>query len=286
MKKLFPISVCAAILLNIVGVTAAAETEQAASTDVYVTVSDDTGALVLSAETITVTDRNNDGKLDIDETLYATHEAKFDGGADKGYGSDIGDYGLYLTKLWGIESGVSYGYYVNNVSTMGLSDEVKQGDYVNAFVYTDLTSWSDTYCYFDKNTISASEGESVTVTLSAAGYDADWNPITVPVEGATVTLNGNATDAKTDAEGKATVEMTEAGSFVISAVSDTQTLVPPVCIAVIEEKSDAPAADTGSNENENPDTGIRTDCAVIVFAASAAALAVCVKRNRSKADEK
>lgn len=51
----------------------------------------------------------------------------------------------FRNKLWGTENGGSYGYYVNNVSTWSLTDPVDEGDYVNAFVYTDLTTWFDTY---------------------------------------------------------------------------------------------------------------------------------------------
>lgn len=44
-----------------------------------------------------------------------------------GYATDTGDYGLYITKLWGTENGGSYGYCLNNAACMSLTDPVVQG---------------------------------------------------------------------------------------------------------------------------------------------------------------
>jgi len=202
----------------------------AETTEVYVTIAN--GEVVLAQEPVAVTDIDSDGALTINDALYCAHEAKFEGGAAAGYGSADSEWGLSLTKLWGVENGGSYGYYVNNASAMGLTDPVKNGDYINAFVYTDLTTWSDAYCYFDVNTLSVKAGETATLKLVAAGYDEEWNPITVPVAGASITINGVDTGVVTDENGEAVVTVKEAG--VISAVSDQQILVPPVCVAAAE----------------------------------------------------
>ena len=232
MKKAISL-VLAVAVLTLCGVAAFAAEASTETATVYVTLSDAEGKLVLTQEAITVTDVDGDGKLTIHDALYAAHEAKFDGGAAAGYGAEEGAYGLAITKLWGEENGGSYGYYVNNASAWSLTDSVVDGDYVNAFVYTDLIAWSDTFCFFDVNTIVASEGDTVELSLMAAGYDASYNPITVPVEGATITVNGVATDVKTDAQGKASVKLDTTGKTVISATSETQTLVPPVCVATV-----------------------------------------------------
>ncbi len=201
---------------------------------VYVTIADGSGKLVLVQEPITVTDKNSDGKLTIDEALYAAHEAKYTGGAAAGYASAESQYGLSLTKLWGTENGGSYGYYVNNASAWSLEDGVKEGDYLNAFVYTDLTSWSDTYCYFSVNTVSAEACDEIELTLSYLA----WNNSTyaydvTPVNNAVITLDGAATEYKTDANGKVKLTISAAGTYTISATSTEQTLVPPVCVATI-----------------------------------------------------
>lgn len=222
---------------------------------VYVTISDKDGKLVLTQEEITVTDADKDGYLTINDSLYCAHEAKYEGGAEAGYASAYGDYGLSLNKLWGTANGGSYGYYVNNKSAWSLGDTVETGDYVKAFVYTDLTAWSDTYCYFDVHTITAEVGKEISLTLSAAGYDNDYNPIVLPVEGANITLNGEKTTFTTDKDGKVTITVDEEGAYIISAVSDTQVLVPPVCKATVTAATVTPPVD----DNNTPDTNNNTN---------------------------
>ena len=237
------------MMLGVFSLTAFAEkTDETA--DVYVTIADDKGALALTQEKITVTDIDEDGALTINDALYAAHEAKFEGGAAQGYSSSEGQWGLSLDKLWGVENGGSYGYVVNNKSAMGLTDAVKAGDYINAYIYTDLTAWSDVYCFFDVNTLAISEDAEFTLTLSANGYDADWNPVVNPVANATITLNGVATEYKTDAEGKVTLKIADAGNCVISATSESQTLVPPVCVATVSSNATADVYVTISDKGE------------------------------------
>lgn len=212
----------------------------------YVTISDKDGRLAMAQEEITVTDIDKDGYITINDTLYAAHEKSYDGGAAAGYASAVTEYGLSMTKLWGAENGGSYGYYVNNGFVTSLTATVKNGDFVNAFVYTDLTSWSDTYCYFDKNTATVNTGDEITLTLSAMGYNADGKITATPVSNAVITLNGEKTALKTDKDGKATIKAENAGSLVVSAVSDAQILVPPVCLLTVNAKAEV-KADTDTN---------------------------------------
>ena len=205
--------------------TAAHASDDSAS--VYVTIADGNGDLAMTYEAVEVTDIDGDGTLTISDALYCAHEENFDGGAAAGYGTAMTDYGLSMTKLWGAENGSGYGYVNNDVSAWGLADPVTDGDHVSAYVYTDLAAWSDTFCYFDKKTAS---GEMIELTLTANGWDENYAPITVPVESAVITVNGEKTDIVTDANGKAEIPIPGSGTYVISAESDTQTLVPPVCI--------------------------------------------------------
>lgn len=258
-----------------------------ADTSVYVTISNDEGKLVVEDRAVDVTDADGDGALTINDALIAAHDLCYSQGAAGGYEAVNGDYGLSISKLWGVENGGSYGYYLNNASAWSLADPVNDGDHLNAFVYTDLTAWSDTYCYFDKYEYTSSDGE-VALTLSAAAFDADWNPITVPVEGADITVNGEKVGAKTDANGKVSLKFTGDGDFIISAVSDTQTLVPPVCKLYVQTAADsAQAADVSAAETTSapadtkgsPDTGI-ADIAVIAGIAVLAAGGVVLSRKR------
>ena len=197
--------------------------------NVYVTISN--GKLMLVQEEVEVKDIDNDGALTINDALYAAHEDGFEGGAAAGYGSSLTpQYGLSLSKLWGVENGGSYGYYVNSVSAWSLADTVKEGDFVDAFVYTDTTAWSDTYCFFDKRTgeLDLDKENTVELTLSYAGFDESYNSVTLPVKGAVITINGEPTEFVTDDEGKVTITIEDAGEYQISATSETQTLVPPI----------------------------------------------------------
>ena len=231
MKKTVLTVLCAAMLLGMTTIPAHA----AASETVYVSIADDKGALVLPYQPVTVTDIDGDGALTINDALYAAHTTYYDGGA-AGYGSAQSDWGLSMTKLWGIENGGSYGYYVDNASAMSLADPVSAGSYVAAFVYTDTAAFSDTYCYFDAQQITNGVvGGSVTLTLSAAGFDENFAPISYPVAGAEITIDGNGTGVYTDDNGVAVVPFSAAGVYTISAHSDSQTLVPPVCLVSVGE---------------------------------------------------
>ena len=119
MKKFITAAAAALITCSAMSVTAFAE--EAASADVFVTIAGADGKLAVSQESVTVTDADGDGKLTIDEALTAAHEKFYEGGAEAGYKSSVGQYGLGLDKLWGTENGGSYGYYLNNTMSMGLT---------------------------------------------------------------------------------------------------------------------------------------------------------------------
>ena len=235
MKKSFATVLTAGLLLQMM--TLGSFAAEAESAKVYVTISDDQGKLVMVQKSVTVTDADGDGALTIHDALYHAHDVGYEGGAVAGYQAVESQWGISLTKLWGVSNGGSYGYVVNNASAMSLTDPVKSGDYLSAYVYTDLTTWSDTYCYFDQHTLSAKAGDKITLTLSASGYDADWNPVTLPVAGATLLINGEKTDYVTDSNGKVTISAEKAGKLTISASSDSMTLVPPVCTVNVSEAS-------------------------------------------------
>ena len=220
MKKL----VCILLAMLFVCGCAAAET-------VYVSISDGQGALVLAHAAVETGDVDGDGSVTLSDALYAAHEAYYEGGASAGFASSMTDYGISLDKLWGTENGGSYGYYLNNVSPNSLLDSVQDGDHLYAYAYTDLESWSDTFCFFDVAEIETDA--SFELTLTAQGYDADWNVVYAPVEGAVITINGEAAQLATDADGKAIIDIQDAGEYVISAESEEINLVPPVCIAKI-----------------------------------------------------
>ncbi len=222
--------------------------------EVTVTIADANGNLVLTQADVIVTDADQDGVLTIGDALYAAHETYYEGGAASGYSASITDYGLSLNMLWGNPNGGSHGYYQNHMAPLSLSDPIADGDRIAAFSYTDLTGWSDQYCYFDADTVSAAEGEHITLTLQGAGYDAAWNPVCVPVADAYIVLDGVRTAYQTDAEGTVTLPLSAVGTHIISAESDTMILVPPVCIAAVTA-SDPSAAAPATTSADMVDTG-------------------------------
>lgn len=229
MKKL--LSILLAMLMLLSGI-AFAET---ADNIVYVSISDDTGALVLAYVPVAVSDADGDGALTICDALVCAHTMYHPDGAAAFVAEDT-EWGKSLYVLWGIDNGGSYGYMLNDASPMSLLDEVKPGDHVKAYAYTDLTAWSDTYSYFAAPVAAVAVNEEVALTLSANGYDESWNPVTYPVQGAFLVVDGEVyDDVVTDAEGKFALTFPEVGVYTVSAVSNDLTLVPPVCIVTVTE---------------------------------------------------
>ena len=208
--------------------------EQEITDAVYVSIAVK-GEMVLTYQAVALEDKDGDGATTMADALQAAHDAHFDG--TDGFISAPSEYGLSLNKLWGDSSG-AYGYMLNNASVAtSLSEPVKVGDHVYAYVYADQEFWSDSYCYFDKVTATVSAGESITLTLMSSGFDENWMPVTLPVAGATITINGEAIDTKTNEQGQITISMGEKSkkdAFVISATSDAMVMVPPICLVTVE----------------------------------------------------
>ena len=236
MKRTLTLITALSLLLALLAIGASAEPSatsvQETMSTVYVTIAVK-GELVATQVPVILEDYDNDGAHTVNDALYGAHKKAYEGGADAGYGSYTGEYGLSMSKLWGDESG-AFGYYLNNASCQSLADPVKDGDYVTAFVYASA-DFSDVYTYFDIPSATCEPDGKITLTLMAAGYDENWNPITYPVEGATLTFDGTKIGFVTDAEGKVTFGPEAAGTHVFSAVHDTMTLVPPVCTVTVNK---------------------------------------------------
>lgn len=231
MKHTLTMILTLCLLLSLLAIGAGAQSEEPTVTVTVIK----QGSVVAALETVNLTDADGDGALTVCDALYAVHEKLYEGGAKAGFGYYTGEYGLSMSKLWGDESGM-FGYYLNNASCMSLADPVKDGDNITAFIYQSQ-DWSDVYTYFDVTEASVSTGEEITLTLMAAGYDENWNPISYPVEGATLTCDGEKTAYVTDAQGKVTFSLQEAGAHVISAEYDKAIIVPPACEVAVKKVS-------------------------------------------------
>ncbi|WP_037322940.1 hypothetical protein [Ruminococcus sp. NK3A76] len=234
----------------------AVESTEAADTSagVYVTIHDKDGDIALANTYLDVTDTDGDGALTIVDALYTAHEHFYEGGAEAGFAVAETDWGTSLVKLWGEENGGSYGYYVNNASSWSMKDPIKDGDLVSAFVYTDTENFSDAYSFFDKSfgEVNADKGETIDLTLSYIGYDADWNPVTLPLEGAYIVLNGEKTGFVTDADGKVTVDFMNGGDYIVSAVSDKVNLVSPVLTLSVLKTDEEETPEDETEETVEP----------------------------------
>ncbi len=199
---------------------------------VYVSISDGSGALVLAYAPVALTDADGDGALTLNDALIAAHAQHHPDGA-AAYLAEKSQYGMSMVTLWGDESGV-YGYCINDAAAMNPLDAVQSGDHIKAYVYTDLETWSDAYCCFAAPAVTAAVNETIPLTLNANGFDGNWNPIVLPVAGAVLTINGEKTGVLTDAEGKAALSFPASGVYLVSAASDSQALVPPVCLVTVK----------------------------------------------------
>lgn len=257
MKRMKRTAIAAAVLVSCSAMSINAVAAENDAVTVYVTVSDDNGQIAVAQEAISVTDVDNDGALTINDALIIVHDEKYEGGAS-GFVTEATSYGLSITKLWGIENGGSYSYYLNNEMPLSLTAPVNDGDYLSAYAFQDLVTFSDAYSFFDKANADAEQGDEITLTLYCISFDENWNTVNAPVENAVITVNGVATEYTTDAEGNVTIKLEAAGRNVISAVSDTLTLVPPVFIANVAGEVVTTASATSATTSTTTSTARST----------------------------
>ncbi len=235
MKKLFAILLAVAICLSLGTAAFAAEDvlliapAPAAGVNVYVTISD-AGELAITQAPVYVTDLDADGVVSIHDAVIAAHEAYYEDGA-AGFVSYESSYGISIDKLWGVENGGSYMYYLNDAMSLNMADPVSEGDYITAYGFEDLENWSDMYSFFDKRTAETETNKAFELTLNTLG----WDGVPAPFEGAVIYINGEATDIVTKASGKASIGFGVAGTYVVSAKSFSSVIVPPVCTVTVVE---------------------------------------------------
>ena len=247
----------------------------AAKASVTVTIADK-GNVMMARKAVTVTDLNGDGKLDVDETLYAAHEAAYPGGAKAGYEAAFGNYGLSLVKLWGDTSG-AFGYWLNDVSCFSAEDEVKAGDDLVAFVYADQAYWSDAYTKITPKQAEIKEGESVTVTAEQSGYDENWNTVFVPCENADVSVYDADMHPVRDGYSVKdyTVTFDKAGNYLIVLSKADHSIVPAVCAVTVTEAQNAKPADQNSTDVVIPDAPATGDTGVMLWVGIATVAVLC-----------
>ena len=249
MKKAACLLLVCLMLLPMFSMFALAEEEDDMPDVVYLTISNQYGAIVIYYHEILLEDADGDGVTTVYDALYAAHEATYSGGAMRGFASNAQHD--ELLKLWGYNRG-PFGCYVNHESTdhtMGarpkpdLTVPVKDGDYICAFVYRDDVTFSDTYSFFDMDTVTLQRGQSVTLTLRGYVVDENWEVQTVTIPNATIVIDGEDKPYVTDENGQVTLSFSETDEYTVSAKSrlpDGQFLVSAVCHVVQEGVTIAP----------------------------------------------
>ena len=215
MKKIISILVVTVLLAAVFGTSVSA----ADSANITVTIADGNGSIAVALEAMTVTDADNDGQLTVNDAFITAHDTWYEGGATAGYASETTQWGLSVKKFWGVENGGSYGYYVNNAMAMGLTDPIKDGDYLAAFVYVDTQGLSDAYSYIEETTDAEPSVGKAAFRASFSGWDENWNPLISPIVGANVYLDGNDAGIVTGANGEFVVQFPGNGVHTITVRS-------------------------------------------------------------------
>lgn len=235
------------------------ETKPADPVDITVTVNN-RGILAkakdgsaMAYKEVHVTDADGDGHITVDDALVATHDAYYTDGKN-GYETYTSpEYGMSVTKLWGVSTYNTL-FFVNGkgISTGVGDDDVKSGDSLYASVNADNTNYADWYTYFNKSSRTVCPNEQF--TLSLKGFQAMSGGDAKAVEGVKLGVweNGSCRTiegAVTDKDGFARLSLDEAGTYIVTAigaVNDTWTdwsgnsvtadcpIMAPVCVVTVE----------------------------------------------------
>ena len=242
--------------------------------EIYITIANK-GNVVMFQQKITVVDVNHNGIFDVDDALYAAHEAGYTGGAAAGYATQITQYGLGISKLWG-DTSMCYGYWLNNASCWSLEDVVAEGNHLVAFVYTDGEFWSDSYSRFDAFDYATTTAQDLVVKLEKAGYDENWNTVFSAHAGATITVYDSEGKALAtgytvtdNGDGSYAIRINVAGNYYIVASDSDPLTVPAVCQVTV------------TYVEQVPPTGDNSMISLIVATMSVSMLAVlCIGKKR------
>ena len=221
------------------------------SISAYVTIVNK-GEVVVPQLIVSVTDQNNSGGYDVDDALYAAHKATYPGGAANGYGSNFGDYGLAISRLWG-DTSSNYGYWLDNASCRSLADTIEAGDHVVAFVYQKPYPDSDSYSKFDKFDYTATAGTALTVSAEKAGYDGNGNTVFSTLTSAKIVAYDDNFDALPEGDytvtnnrdGSYSVTFNKSGFYYLVISCSDPLIVPAVSTVTVSAAAGTPSVPEG-----------------------------------------
>ena len=141
----------------------------------------------------------------------------------------------YVTQLWGIETSNTL-FFINDLAlTSGVQYEpVKDGDHITASVNADDRYYADYYCSFDRKSVTAVSGDTVTLKLTGyMGMSEEKTPVSIAnAQIGVITDQGfRALEGiRTDENGNFTVRLSkeqyEPGkTYILSAIGTVKTTV-------------------------------------------------------------
>lgn len=231
-KRISALLVCIALIMSMVIIPVSAEE----SSTVTVTMTVSKYGELLKEATLVPVELTGKEVYTLDDVFAQAHILYYDG--EDGYASE----GISINKFWGHETQM-IGYRVNGETPL-LDYVVNNGDYVEAFLYKN--KWPDTEAYtkFDKYKAEMRAKEVFELVLSQESYDADWNTVFYPCDGATVLIDGVTTDYATDENGLAEITFDEPGTYTVSAqmtktvegqLEPVPAITAPVCEVTVKE---------------------------------------------------
>ena len=161
---------------------------------------------------------NGKENYNLDDVFLTAHSLYHEDG-EEGYSSSEGQWGFGSDKFWS-DTSYNFGYQINGgtESVSGLGHTVKNGDFIDAFIYKNQYPETEGYAMFDKRRVSLYTNNECNLTLEYfSGYDENWNNIISPCDDATIIINGEKTEYKTDANGEVVLSFEDEGTYIVSA---------------------------------------------------------------------
>ncbi|MBQ5782577.1 MAG: hypothetical protein IIV99_04230, partial [Oscillospiraceae bacterium] len=228
-RRLFALLVSVALMMSLAIVPASAEETQ----QITVTLTVSQYGELLEEATFVPVELSGKDAYTLDDVFAEAHALYYDG--EDGYVSE----GISINKFWGYETQM-VGYRVNGETPL-LDYIVKNGDYVEAFLYKN--KWPATEAYTKFNTYKAQlrAQEPLALTLHREEFDSDWNTVFSACVGATILVDGTATECVTDEEGVAEITFDKPGTYIVSArkVEGHPDTIPvitaPICEVTVKE---------------------------------------------------
>jgi hypothetical protein len=214
--------------------------EDASSVTVKVTVysaggfSKGSDSTVMIQIPVSVSDRNENGTFDLDDTLTAVHEEYCTGGYEvTGDGAD-----RKILRLWNQSDG-NFICYLNDTPVTNLEEQVDKGDSLVACILGSVKPEEVIYTYFDTSYANLTTADTLQMKVKAISVD-DSNTVSEVTLGSLqiAQVNGEGKyegidNAYTQSDGSFSLNFPTAGTYYITVVPTDATMIPATCVIVV-----------------------------------------------------